>query len=157
MQNPFDWIVPDRLLASRYPATEADLAALRAKGVRVIVNLTDRRHDADALAALEMREVHLPVPDFTAPLPAILDEAIVAIASAHAEEQAVAVHCLGGLGRTGTIAAAWLVSQGYDAESALSHVRSCRPGSIEVPAQEQAVRDFARVHAGAPSSPADVP
>jgi atypical dual specificity phosphatase len=147
MQNLFDWIVPNRVLASRYPDTNDDLAALRNCGVRVIINLTERRHDADALRSLEMREVHLPVPDFTAPSPSTLDAAIESFTAANDQGQAVAVHCLGGLGRTGTVVAAWLVTQGLDADAAIDRVRAIRPGSIETASQEQAVRDFAIRHA----------
>jgi atypical dual specificity phosphatase len=146
MQNLFDWIVPNRILASRFPDTNEDLAALRNCGVRVIINLTERRHDADALRSLEMREVHLPVPDFTAPPPSTLDAAIASITAAHAQDQTVAVHCLGGLGRTGTVMAAWLVTQGLDSDAAIDRVRAARPGSIETASQEQAVRDFAIRH-----------
>jgi len=40
--------------------------------------------------------------------------------------------------------AAWLVRQGFDADSAISRIRELRPGSIETDEQEEAVRDFAR-------------
>ena len=147
MQNLFHWIIPDRVLASRYPDTIDDLATLRNCGVRVIINLTERRHNADALRSLEMSEVHLPVPDFTAPPPLTLDAAIASITAAHAQDQAVAIHCMGGLGRTGTVVAAWLVTQRLDSDAAIERVRTVRPGSIETESQEQAVRDFAIRHA----------
>jgi atypical dual specificity phosphatase len=94
-----------------------------------------------------MREVHLPVPDFTAPSPSTLDAAIESFTAANDQDQAVAVHCLGGLGRTGTVVAALLVTQGLDADAAIDRVRAILPGSIETASQEQAVRDFAIRHA----------
>ena len=55
----------------------------------------------------------------------------------------MAVHCGAGLGRAGTLLAAYLVSQGCDAEEAMARVRRARPGSIETIEQEQAVREYA--------------
>ncbi len=50
------------------------------------------------------------------------------------------LHCKGGLGRTGTLAACLLVSFGESPASALGRVRLARPGTVETPAQEAYVR-----------------
>ncbi len=55
-------------------------------------------------------------------------------------KQSVVVHCLGGLGRSGTIAARLLVELGIDPDDAINRVRQSRPGAIETKAQEQYVR-----------------
>ncbi|GJD86911.1 hypothetical protein BHAOGJBA_0409 [Methylobacterium hispanicum] len=47
----------------------------------------------------------------------------------------VLVHCRGGLGRAGMVAARLLVETGLDAEAAMAAVRAVRPGAIETPAQ----------------------
>lgn len=52
----------------------------------------------------------------------------------------IAVHCLGGLGRTGTVAARLLVEFGDSPEIAIQKVRAARNGSIETAAQERYVR-----------------
>jgi len=153
MNELFTWIVSDRLLASRLPASEDDFAALQGCGTRMIINLTERQHDAGKLHALGMIELHLPVPDYTAPPLSTLEAAITCIADAHARNETVAVHCHAGLGRTGTVIAAWLVTQGLDPDVAIAQVRSIRPGSIETASQEQAVRDFAVLHHGSPTDP----
>lgn len=140
----FSWIVPERLLACRYPWDRDALERLKALGVRGVVNLTERRHDQALLAELEIFETHLPVPDLTPPSPEDIRTAIEVIDAAHAAGLPVAVHCAAGLGRTGTVMAAWLVTQGFDADSAISRIRELRPGSIETDEQEEAVRDFAR-------------
>ena len=54
--------------------------------------------------------------------------------------RSVVVHCLGGLGRSGTVAARLLVESGIDPEDAITRVRQSRPGAIETKAQEQYVR-----------------
>jgi atypical dual specificity phosphatase len=58
------------------------------------------------------------------------------------------VHCAGGLGRTGTVLAAYLVHRGRSAEEAIAEIRRQRPGSVETPAQADAVRQFAAGAAG---------
>lgn len=51
----------------------------------------------------------------------------------------VVIHCKGGLGRAGTVAAKLLVELGHDPANAIWMVRAARPGAIEVTGQEQYV------------------
>ncbi len=55
------------------------------------------------------------------------------------EGQSVLVHCLGGFGRSGTIAARLLVELGENPRSAIQRVRSSRPGAIMTEKQKQYV------------------
>jgi ADP-ribosylglycohydrolase/protein-tyrosine phosphatase len=52
----------------------------------------------------------------------------------------VLLHCRGGLGRSGMIAARLLVEMGADPEAAIARVRSAQPDAIETAAQEAHVR-----------------
>jgi ADP-ribosyl-[dinitrogen reductase] hydrolase len=61
----------------------------------------------------------------------------------------VLVHCRGGLGRAGTIAALMLIERGWSAPQAISDVRAVRPGAIETEEQERWVTRRAR-HYGLP-------
>lgn len=56
------------------------------------------------------------------------------------EGQKIVIHCKGGLGRTGIIAARLLVEFGEDPESAIRRVRAARVGAIENSLQENYVR-----------------
>lgn len=58
-------------------------------------------------------------------------------------ERNVVVHCRGGLGRTGTVAACVLVALGsHSADRAMEVVREARRGAIEPGEQEEYVREF---------------
>ncbi|MCC6214828.1 MAG: cyclin-dependent kinase inhibitor 3 family protein [Polyangiaceae bacterium] len=95
--------------------------------------------------------VRLPIPDGTAPPRPEAVRALVAdIVAWLAAEDTVVVHCRGGLGRAGTIAACALVALGAGAEEAMRVVRSARPNAIENELQERFVRAFAGQPAGAP-------
>jgi protein-tyrosine phosphatase len=61
----------------------------------------------------------------------------------------VAVACMGGVGRTGTVAACALVEAGMQADAAIAKVRAVRhPQAVETAAQEAFVRAFAAAEAG---------
>ena len=51
----------------------------------------------------------------------------------------IVMHCHGGLGRTGTVAARLLIEFGEDAEAAIDRVRAARHGAIETREQEEYV------------------
>jgi atypical dual specificity phosphatase len=138
------WVVDGRVRACAYPRTERALVALAAHGVSVLVNLHERPHTPARLAAHGLREVHVPVRDFTAPTPAQLDAALAAIDAALAAGERVAVHCGGGLGRTGTVLACHLVRHGLGADEAIVRVRAARPDAVETRAQLAAVYAYAR-------------
>lgn len=140
--KPVTWFDDRRVAACRYPR-EADLRALANDGVRLLISLHERPYPPDRLASLGVRCLHLPVADFTPPSPAQLAQGVAAIEAAVAAGERVAIHCGGGLGRTGTLLACYLVRGGMSAEAAIAHVRARRPGSIETPAQVAAVHAFA--------------
>lgn len=154
--DPGDWVVEGQLLGCAYPRREEALAGLAAQGTRVLLNLHERPHELARLARYGLTEVHLPVRDFTAPSAEQITQAISTLTTSAAAGQPVAVHCGGGLGRTGAVLAAYLVHQGADGAAAIELVRRLRPGSVETRAQVAAVHAYAkklgRSPAGAPQS-----
>ncbi len=92
-----------------------------------------------------MQSCWFPIQDFSTPdsmagLQALVEQILAALAAG----QTVVVHCKGGLGRSGLVAAACLVALGYSPEAAFVAVRQARPGSVETLAQEAYVVEFAR-------------
>jgi atypical dual specificity phosphatase len=138
------WLDDERLAACRYPRDEKSLRELAGHGVSVLINLHERPHPDGVLARYGMTEVHLPVPDFTPPTLQQLEQGVGAIEEAVTSGHRVAVHCGAGLGRTGTLLACYLVKKGLGPDEAIARVRALRPGSIETPQQESAVRAYAR-------------
>jgi atypical dual specificity phosphatase len=138
------WLFPGRLLACAYPWGPEGLTRLAERGINVVVNLHEREHDTCRLARAGLTEIHLPVPDFTAPTADQLAHGVQAIRRALAADQRVAVHCAAGLGRTGTLLACYLVSLGLAPDAAIQRIRAVRPGSVETAEQEAAVEAFAQ-------------
>lgn len=91
-----------------------------------------------------MEWLHLPIRDYHAPddaFEAEWQEASRRLRSLVAAGARILVHCKGGLGRAGTIAARLLVEMGADADDAIALVRDKRdPKAIETPEQEAWVR-----------------
>jgi len=56
--------------------------------------------------------------------------------------EAIVIHCLGGLGRTGMLAARLLIEFGLQPEQAIRAVRKARTGTIQTRAQEVWIRQL---------------
>ncbi|HEY8596844.1 MAG TPA: dual specificity protein phosphatase 23 [Thermomicrobiales bacterium] len=140
----FSWLIEGELAGSARPLGGIGLATLNRRGVRVVISLTEKPPSASSLRRAGLVGIHLPIADFTAPTLAQIAVAVSAIDDFRARGLPVAVHCAAGRGRTGTLLAAYLVSQGMAAEAAIGQVRAQRPGSIETPEQEEVVREYAR-------------
>jgi atypical dual specificity phosphatase len=130
------WIDPARgVLICSYPSGRRALARLQGLGIRRLVNLHERGHAPSCLGAYALTESHVPMADFAPPTPAQLATALDVIHAVVSAGGRVAVHCGGGLGRSGTVAACYLVELGHDWRAAVGRVRAARPGAIETPAQ----------------------
>jgi protein-tyrosine phosphatase len=78
----------------------------------------------------------------TAPSREALDRAVAFLREEILARRSVLVHCGAGLGRTGTILAAFLVAEGVEAGEAIRRVRDARPGAIETFDQEKCIYDY---------------
>ena len=90
-----------------------------------------------------LRHIHLPIPDMDVPDTGFEQAWIEAGAELRGTLTSggrIVLHCLAGLGRTGTIASRLLIELGMEPESAIRAVRAARPGTIQTIAQESYVR-----------------
>jgi protein-tyrosine phosphatase len=133
----------DGKLAASGMVFPEDVPVLDRHGIGAVLSLTERSPFPEG-SPDGIRHLHLPVIDMTAPSHGTLEEAVSFLRSQVGDGTAVLVHCGAGLGRTGTILAAYLVSEGEAPEAAIRRVRAARPGSVETMEQERSVFDFAR-------------
>jgi atypical dual specificity phosphatase len=143
----FSWIIDGRLAGHAAPVSQRDLERLKGQGILALVRMAEKTSRAvsnEDVEKLDIWDCHVPVPDYTAPTTAQIDTMAHFIDTAIAAGRPVGVSCGAGLGRTGTILACYLVSQGYDPLRAIEEVRARRPGSIETKAQSEAVYAYAR-------------
>ena len=140
----FSWLFENKLAAMAYPESEDAFTLLYEKGIRAILNLAERPYSYETPAKIGIHTRHIPVPDFTAPTLQQAKEAVAMISSCLERHTPVAVHCMAGLGRTGTILACYLVSMEMPANNAIIVIREWRPGSIETLEQEAVVYEYER-------------
>ena len=132
---------------------EADLDVIERWGARIVLTLLEAFElEALEVAALGesvqargMRWLHLPIVDVSVPSAAFekqWQEALPALLTTLEEGGKVLVHCKGGLGRAGMVAALLLIEMGERPEVAMRKVRLVRPGAIQTSAQEAYVRAY---------------
>ncbi|GHG00013.1 protein-tyrosine-phosphatase [Deinococcus piscis] len=129
-----------------------DFGTLRAQGMTLLVSLLEPPEYellgitdyAEQAAAQDITVLTCPVPDRCAPHNAqAFEETVQHVLGGLLDGQHVVLHCRGGLGRAGTLAACVLVRMGLDAETAISRVRAARPGAIETGTQVDFIHRYA--------------
>jgi protein-tyrosine phosphatase/nicotinamidase-related amidase len=131
---------------------DRDLAAIQAGGVSHVCSLLspdelDRHGVSDLAAATEavgLEHRHLIVLDQAVPSLEQMRGLVRWMQRAIQGGGRVLLHCVGGLGRSGTAAACYLVARGMNPDDAIAAVRRARsPRAIESALQERFVRGFA--------------
>ncbi|MBN5019678.1 cyclin-dependent kinase inhibitor 3 family protein [Stenotrophomonas maltophilia] len=141
---------------------EADILAIRHWGAKHLISLLepwefkDLRIESlpEVAAAKGISWYGLPITDGAAPDDRLLQDWLQLSTEFVADMrsgQKVVVHCKGGLGRAGTVAAMLLLQSGEakKASDAIHMVRHAMPGAVETRAQEEFIELWARsLHPG---------
>lgn len=139
-----------------------DLDTIQAWGAKLVLTLVEQEELNDLQVAalgedVERRHMmwrHMPIVDVSTPTEvfetrwAVEGEGIRALLRGGFD---VVVHCKGGLGRAGIIAARLLIEFGMAAQDAIAAVRQVRPGAIETRGQELYLEQFGVVPERRPS------
>ncbi|MGO8739737.1 cyclin-dependent kinase inhibitor 3 family protein [Rhodoblastus sp.] len=132
---------------------DADLDTIREQEATTLVTLLEnhefrllRVEDLEAETRKRgMEWVHLPIRDGDAPgktFERLWIEAGEALHRELSRGALIVLHCRGGLGRTGTVAARLLMERGVTVEEAIQQVRKARLGAIETADQENYLRNL---------------
>jgi len=120
------------------PYTEYDIDEWRRNGVKRILILAedweieevwgDKEYYFNILRKNGLEFIHSPIPDGYPPTLQQFKEIMRWLLS----DDGNLVHCVGGLGRTGTVIAGYLmVTENLDAFTAIEEVRNYRPGAVQ--------------------------
>lgn len=137
----FSWLIPESVAGSGFPGSHRALRWLKAKGIGVILSLTDETIDDRYAEKIGIKVHKLPMVNMEAANPEALDHAVDLMKDAG--DRNVLVHCLAGMGRTGMVLAAYLIREkGMSADQAIGEVIRLRPGSLRRRVQQRAMREY---------------
>lgn len=138
----FSWVDQGKLAGLALPRMTAEYQYLLDSGIKHLICLCERKppyHDT----CPELQLHHIKMADFTPPSRGQIERFLSIVEEANGKGEGVAVHCMHGHGRTGTMLACYLVkSRGISGVEAIEEIRRLRRGSIETHEQEKAVVQF---------------
>ena len=143
--SDFSWVIKGKLAGSARPENEAQLRWLKDNEIKAIVCLNKERPlDDKQVRALGFEYLFIPVKDFGAPMLEDIAEFVEFTKDMIMHHMPVVVCCGAGIGRTGTMLAAYLVSLCASPDEALKEIQEKRGVGVESYAQREVVFEYAR-------------
>jgi len=137
----FSWIIEEKLAGSAIPTSKEEIDWVKQEGVKSIVTIREEPLEDEWIKDVNYLHVHsndMGIPEFSD-----LVNSVDFIHQRITNEEPVLVHCLAGLGRTGTILACYLIKyEDMTANDAIEKVRRERHGSIQSFSQEEIIFRF---------------
>ena len=137
----FSWLIEGKLAGSAIPTSKDEIKWLEEEGVKSIVTIREEPLDENWVNEMKYLHIHsndMHVPEF--------DDLVFSVDFIHrriTNNEPVMVHCLAGLGRTGTILACYMIKyQKMSTQDAIDFVREQRHGSIQSYSQEEIIFRF---------------
>lgn len=139
---PMPFLAPARRerMTARLRECDDELPELWDMGIRSVACLLGMRGDRYVYQAAGFQFLCLPIPNGGCPDPKSLETFLKFY---HHAPKAIAVHCEAGLGRTGTMIATALISDGWDPTEAIAQVRNAQPAAIETKRQVEFLNSLA--------------
>jgi atypical dual specificity phosphatase len=139
------WIDEPKFLGSSNPTID-ELKDLFQLGFRTIISLLDEseqrpNYDLDEAKKMGFDRVSIPIRDFTSPGQNQFSQFLNSIDEA-LEKGKVIMHCQGGSGRTGTMAAAYWIKKCLSAREAIDKVKKSRPNAVETKDQKESLYEL---------------
>jgi len=137
----FSWLIENKLAGSAIPTSRDEIKWLQEQGVKSIVTIREEPLDENWVE--KMKYLHINSNDMGVPEFDDLIKSVDFINQRITNNESVMVHCLAGLGRTGTVLACYLIKyEKISADDAIVRVRKQRPGSIQSFSQEEIIHRF---------------
>ena len=139
----FSWLIENKLAGSAIPTSIDEIKWIQEQGIKSIVTIREEPLDEDWIS--EMNYLHVLSDDMGVPSFDDLKTSVDYVHEKIQNNEPVMVHCLAGLGRTGTILACYLIKyKKMSAEDAIQHVREKRHGSIQSFVQEELIFQYGK-------------
>ncbi|KAL5346531.1 hypothetical protein ACLOAV_008802 [Pseudogymnoascus australis] len=155
----FRWLVPFKIAVMSTPRNGRDIQALSSDsiGIKTVLTLTEEEPLDASWFNARVKNVFLPILNYYPPSIEQMDIAMRILTDE--ESLPVLIHCGGGKGRAGSIAACYMAACGFDkpnlqstdwqpamsAQDSISMLRAIRPGSIETEQQEAFISKWVSV------------
>ncbi len=142
----FQYIPPYRVAGMAEPwsmEVEETLKVLAWKGVGAILTLTEDNLYGDKYLEAGFEYHYEPIDDCEPPTFSAMERAVDFIDASIYKGLGVAVHCLEGRGRTGTVLAGWLgLKENLSPEDAISRIYEARVHTIITPSQREFIKRY---------------